>query len=62
MHMSEGKFILSSVLKMVHDTKKKKVRDHSFTGLNNPKLWNFLKIFLWYISENVLWLLTSKVG
>ena len=47
MHISEGKFILSSVLKMVHDSKeKKKVRDHSFTGLNNPKLWNFLKIFL----------------
>lgn len=36
---------------------------HSYPELNNPGLGEFFsKIFLWYISEYVLWLLISKVG
>lgn len=51
MHIFEGKFILSSVLKMVHDTKKKKLGTTALQDWIIPNFGIFFKIFLWYISK-----------
>lgn len=60
-----GEFIDFITNSVVHGLKNGGgVLNHSSPKLYNPWLLGIfsIKIFLWYISENVLWLLTSKVG